>query len=47
VIFCAENRKAQMQALQLFEEGKLGLGEMGTGMFPQRWKDRILPLGKY
>jgi hypothetical protein len=27
----AENRKTQMAALQLFEAGKLGLGEMGTG----------------
>jgi hypothetical protein len=30
---CAENRKTQMAALQLFEAGKLGLGEMGTGQF--------------
>jgi hypothetical protein len=29
----AENRKTQMAALQLFEAGKLGLGEMGTGQF--------------
>jgi hypothetical protein len=27
----AENRKTQMAALQLFEAGKLELGEMGTG----------------